>query len=51
MMLSHVMFLPVELKIGDYIIYEEFNYPNTCKLSPPYSGFFKIINQLSEVKF
>lgn len=46
-----VRFLPVPFKVGDTVMYEEFHYPNTRKLSPPYSGPYTILNQLSEVNF
>ena len=36
---------------GDLVIYEEFNYPNTRKLSPTFSGPYSIVNKCSEVTF
>lgn len=44
-------FLPVTFKVGDNVIYEEFHYPNTRKLSPPYSGPYTILKKLSDVNF
>ena len=41
----------MKFKVGDNVMYEEFHYPNTCKLTPPYSGPYKISKQLSEVSF
>lgn len=32
-------------------MFKVFNYPNTRKLSPPYSGPYTILNQLSDVNF
>ena len=37
--------------VGDDVMYEEFHYPNIRKLTSPYSGPYKILNQLSEVSF
>ena len=44
-------FLPVKFKVGDDVMYEEFHYPNTRKLTSPYSGPYKILKQLSDVNF
>ena len=38
----------MKLKIFDDDMHEEFHYPNTHKLTTPYSGPYKILNQLSE---
>ncbi len=40
-----------KFKPGDVVIYEEFEYPNTRKLTSPYSGPYKIVNKLSEVNY
>ena len=39
--------LPVKFKVEDDVMDEEFHYPNSRKLTPPYSGPYKILNQLS----
>ena len=44
-------FVKSEFKPGDKVKYEEFHYPNTRKLSPPFSGPYTIIKQLSEVNY
>ncbi|GFV60076.1 transposon Tf2-11 polyprotein [Trichonephila clavipes] len=36
---------------GDFVVYEEFQYPNTRKLSSPFSGPYEIIKQCSEVTY
>lgn len=36
---------------GDLVMLEEFQYPNTRKLSPPFSGPYKILKKLSAVNF
>ncbi|GFV23878.1 transposon Tf2-6 polyprotein [Trichonephila clavipes] len=36
---------------GDLVVYEEFQYPNTKKLSSPFSGPYEIIKQCSEVTY
>ncbi|GFX35573.1 integrase catalytic domain-containing protein [Trichonephila clavipes] len=36
---------------GDLVVYEEFQYPNTRKLSSPFSGSCEIIKQCSEVTY
>ncbi|GFU80623.1 transposon Ty3-G Gag-Pol polyprotein [Trichonephila clavipes] len=36
---------------GDLVVYEEFQYPNTRKLSSPFSGPYEIIKQCSEVTY
>lgn len=44
-------FLPAKFNVGDTVLYEEFHYPNTRKLSPPYSGPYTILKKLSDVNF
>ena len=44
-------FIIATFKPGDIVIYEEFHYPNTRKLSPPYSGPYTIIKQCSDVTY
>lgn len=44
-------FIKANFEPGDLVIYEEFNYPNTRKLSPTFSGPYKILNKCSEVTF
>lgn len=44
-------FKTADFKIGDLVMYEEFQYPNTRKLTPPYSGPYEILRQLSKVNF
>ena len=41
----------MKFKVGDDVFYEGFHYPNTHKLTPTYSGPYKIFNQLSEIFF
>ena len=41
----------MKFKVGDDIMYEDVHYPNTCKLTLPYLGPYKILNQLFEVTF
>ncbi|GFU70581.1 retrovirus-related Pol polyprotein from transposon 17.6 [Trichonephila clavipes] len=36
---------------GDLVVYEEFKYPNTRKLSSPFSGPYEIIKQCLEVTY
>lgn len=40
-----------KFNVGDIVMYEEFHYPNTPKLTPPYSGPYKILKQISNVNF
>ncbi|GFW42747.1 transposon Tf2-11 polyprotein [Trichonephila clavipes] len=36
---------------GDHVVYGEFQYPNTRKLSSPFSGSYEIIKQCSKVTY
>ncbi|GFW89038.1 retrovirus-related Pol polyprotein from transposon 17.6 [Trichonephila clavipes] len=38
-------------KDGDLVIYEEIQYPNTRKLSPPHSGSYTVLRKCSDVLF
>ena len=38
-------------KINDQVIYEEFHYPNTRKLTAPFSGPYTILKQTSAVNY
>ncbi|GFT35921.1 retrotransposable element Tf2 protein type 1 [Trichonephila clavipes] len=40
-----------DFKVGDLVMYEEFQYPNTRKLSPPYSGPYTVLRKCSDVLF
>ena len=44
-------YLSVKFKVGNDIMHEEFNNPNSHKLTSPYSGPYKILKQLSDVNF
>ncbi|GBM42700.1 Transposon Ty3-G Gag-Pol polyprotein [Araneus ventricosus] len=44
-------FVDKKFNIGDLVVSEEFHYPNTRKLSPPFSGPYEIIKQCSEVTY
>ncbi|GBM53247.1 Transposon Tf2-6 polyprotein [Araneus ventricosus] len=44
-------FVDKKFNPGDLVVYEEFHYPNTRKLSPPFSGPYEIIKQCSEVTY
>ncbi|GBO38115.1 Transposon Ty3-G Gag-Pol polyprotein [Araneus ventricosus] len=44
-------FVDKKFNPGDLVVYEEFYYPNTRKLSPPFSGPYEIIKQCSEVTY
>ena len=44
-------FLPVKFKVDGDVMYDEFHYPNTLKLTSSYSGLYKILKQLSDLKF
>lgn len=44
-------FVEAPFKPGDLVITEEYHYPNTRKLSPPFSGPYQIIEKLSNVSF
>lgn len=43
--------IPAKFKEGDLVKYEEFGYPNTRKLSSPYSGPYTIIKKYSDVNY
>lgn len=47
----YVCFFLVKFRICDILIYEEFHYPNTNKLSLLYCNLYVMIKQLSEVNF
>ncbi|GFX59440.1 retrotransposable element Tf2 protein type 1 [Trichonephila clavipes] len=38
-------FQEADFKVGDLVMYEEFQYPNTRKLSPPYSGPYTVLRK------
>lgn len=44
-------FVDSKFKIGDLVLYEEFQYPNTRKLSSPYSGPYTILEEKSKVNY
>ncbi|GBO11320.1 hypothetical protein AVEN_228542-1 [Araneus ventricosus] len=44
-------FVDKKFNPGHLVVYEEFHYPNTRKLSPPFSGPYEIIKQCSEVTY
>ncbi|GFV11282.1 retrotransposable element Tf2 protein type 1 [Trichonephila clavipes] len=44
-------FQVADFKFGDLVTYEEFQYPNTRKLSPPYSGPYTVLRKCSDVLF
>jgi hypothetical protein len=44
-------YVDTNFKIGDLVMFEEFKYPNSRKLDPPYSGPYTIISKLSNVNF
>ncbi|GBO38356.1 Transposon Tf2-6 polyprotein [Araneus ventricosus] len=44
-------FVDKKFNPGDLVVYEEFHYPNTRKLSPPFSGPYEVIKQCSEVTY
>ncbi|GBM08071.1 hypothetical protein AVEN_122988-1 [Araneus ventricosus] len=48
---SDARFVDKKFNPGDLVVYEEFHYPNTRKLSPPFSGPYEIIKQCSEVTY
>ena len=41
----------MKFKVGDDVMHEDFHYPNTHKLTSPYSGPYKTLKQLFEVSF
>ncbi|GBO21259.1 Transposon Ty3-G Gag-Pol polyprotein [Araneus ventricosus] len=44
-------FVDKKFNPGDFVVYEEFHYPNTRKLTPPFSGPYEVIKQYSEVTY
>ncbi|GFU82953.1 retrotransposable element Tf2 protein type 1 [Trichonephila clavipes] len=44
-------FVDVEFSPNDLVIYEEFKYPNTRKLSPTFGGLYKILRKISDVNY
>ncbi|GBO01988.1 hypothetical protein AVEN_151872-1 [Araneus ventricosus] len=44
-------FVDKKFNPGDLVVYEEVHYPNTRKLSPPFSDPYEIIKQCSEVTY
>ncbi|GBL66814.1 Transposon Tf2-6 polyprotein [Araneus ventricosus] len=44
-------FVDKKFNPGDLVVYEEFHYPNTRKLSPPFFGPYEVIKQCSEVTY
>ncbi|GFT35433.1 transposon Tf2-9 polyprotein [Trichonephila clavipes] len=44
-------FQEADFKVGDLVMYEEFQYPNTRKLSPPYSCPYTVLRKCSDVLF
>ncbi|GFW05433.1 retrotransposable element Tf2 protein type 3 [Trichonephila clavipes] len=44
-------FQEADFKVGDLVMYEEFQYPNTKKLSHPYSGPYTVLRKCSDVLF
>ncbi|GFU57987.1 retrotransposable element Tf2 protein type 1 [Trichonephila clavipes] len=44
-------FQEADFKVGDLVMYEEFQYPNTRKLSPPYPGPYTVLRKCSDVLF
>ncbi|GBO03517.1 hypothetical protein AVEN_55464-1, partial [Araneus ventricosus] len=44
-------FVDKKFNPGDLVVYEEFHYPNTTKLTPPFSGPYEVIKQCSEVTY
>ncbi|GBN83835.1 Retrovirus-related Pol polyprotein from transposon 17.6 [Araneus ventricosus] len=44
-------FVDKKFNPGDLVVYVEFHYPNTRKLSPPFSGPYEIIKECSEVTY
>ncbi|GBO26269.1 hypothetical protein AVEN_238822-1 [Araneus ventricosus] len=44
-------FVDKKFNPGDLVVYKEFHYPNTRKLSSPFSGPYEIIKQCSEVTY
>lgn len=44
-------FIDKQFKVGDSVIYEEFQYPNTRKLTSPFSGPYTILRKTSDVNY
>ncbi|GFT93224.1 retrotransposable element Tf2 protein type 3 [Trichonephila clavipes] len=44
-------FQDADFKVGDLVMYEEFQYTNTRKLSSPYSGPYTVLRTCSDVLF
>ncbi|GFT05353.1 retrotransposable element Tf2 protein type 1 [Trichonephila clavipes] len=44
-------FQEADFKVDDLVMYEEFQYSNTRKLSPPYSGPYTVLRKCSDVLF
>lgn len=44
-------FVESKFNVGDLVLYEEFQYPNTRKLTSPYSGPYTILKQVSKVNY
>ncbi|GFY17639.1 retrotransposable element Tf2 protein type 1 [Trichonephila clavipes] len=44
-------FQEADFKVDDLVMYEEFQYPNTRKLSPPYEGTYTVLRKCSDVLF
>ncbi|GFW33164.1 uncharacterized protein TNCV_4699801 [Trichonephila clavipes] len=44
-------FQEADFKVFDLVMYEKFQYPNTRKLSPPYSGPHAVLRKCSDVLF
>ncbi|GFT49506.1 retrotransposable element Tf2 protein type 1 [Trichonephila clavipes] len=44
-------FQEADFKVGELVMYEEFQYPNTRKLSPPSSGPYTVLRKCSDVFF
>ncbi|GFU89382.1 retrotransposable element Tf2 protein type 1 [Trichonephila clavipes] len=44
-------FQEANFKLDDLVMYEDFQYPNTRKLSPPYSSPYTVLRKCSDVLF
>ncbi|GFU36419.1 retrotransposable element Tf2 protein type 1 [Trichonephila clavipes] len=44
-------FQEADFKVDDLVMYEEFQYPNTRKLSPLYAGPYTVLRKCSDVLF
>lgn len=49
--LYDLKFQDKSFNINDLVIYEEFHYPNTRKLTSPYSGPYRVVRKLSDVNY